>query len=44
MESKRIILDTHLWISFLSSKNFSELDEFIQDGKVILVFSDELLE
>jgi len=44
MKNKRIILDTNLWISFLISENFTELDELIKTKKVILVFSDELLE
>jgi len=44
MKNRRIILDTNLWISFLISENFTELDELIKTKKVILVFSDELLE
>jgi len=44
MKNKRIILDTNLWISFLISENFTELDELIKTKKVILVFSNELLE
>lgn len=44
MKSKRIILDTNLWISFLISKDYTELDDLIQNKKIILVFSDELLE
>lgn len=44
MKNKRIILDTNLWISFLISENFTELDELIRTKKVILVFSNELLE
>src|SRR5690606_21818026 len=30
-KSKRIIIDTNLWISFLITKNFAQLDEIIQD-------------
>ncbi|MBK5192782.1 MAG: putative toxin-antitoxin system toxin component, PIN family [Flavobacteriaceae bacterium] len=44
MKSKRIILDTNLWISFLISKNFTEIDKLIQTKKVKLIFSDESLE
>ena len=40
----RIILDTNLWISFLISKKFHELDSFILNNKVKLIFSQELLE
>ncbi len=44
MKSKRAILDTNLWISFLISKKFKEIDDLIQSKKIVLVFSDELLE
>jgi len=44
MRSKRFILDTNLWISFLITKNFRETDDLIQSKKFVLVFSDELLE
>jgi hypothetical protein len=43
MENKRIILDTNLWISFLITNQFTELDELIETDKIILIFSDELL-
>lgn len=42
MKGKTVILDTNLWISFLISQNFSFLDEYIESGKVKLIFSDEL--
>jgi uncharacterized protein len=38
----RIIIDTNLWISFLISGN-ARLDELLFSGKVILIFSEELL-
>ena len=41
MKPKRIILDTNLWISFLISKKLKLIDEFIEHGKVILIFSEE---
>ncbi len=44
MKSKRTILDTNLWISFLISENFTAIDDLIQNKKIVLVFSDELLE
>jgi len=45
MSSKRVkvILDTNLWISFLISRNLSQLDSRIKKGTVQLIFSDESL-
>ena len=40
--SKRIIIDTNLWISHLISGSLGKLDDFIISGKVILIFSEEL--
>lgn len=42
MRSKKIILDTNLWISFLISKDFCFLDNYVEKGKVKLIFSEEL--
>lgn len=42
MRSKKIILDTNLWISFLISKDYSFLDDYIEKEKVKLIFSREL--
>ena len=42
IKSKKVILDTNLWISFLISKDFSFLDEYIETGKLKLIFSEEL--
>ena len=44
MKSKKVILDTNLWISFLITKKLSEIDDFILNEKIILVFSAELIE
>jgi hypothetical protein len=44
MKNKKIILDTNLWISFLISKKFSQIEKLILNKKVILIFSNELLE
>lgn len=44
MKNKKIILDTNLWISFLISKKFSQIDNLIENKKLVLVFSNELLE
>ena len=43
-KSKKVIIDTNLWISFLISKNYNQLDKIIFERKCTLVFSDELLE
>ena len=40
----RVILDTNLWISFLINKDFSRLDRIINDKKVVLLYSQELIE
>jgi hypothetical protein len=44
MSNEKIILDTNLWISFLISNNFSQLDQLIEKKEIILIFSNELLE
>lgn len=42
-KKRKVILNTNLWISFLITKNFSKLDNFIRKGKIQLLFSDESL-
>ena len=44
MNNLKIILDTNLWISFLITKNYQQLDQYILDGKLKLIFSNELIE
>lgn len=44
MKSKRVILDTNLWISFLISKKFNAIDSLIYSSKIVLIFSEESLE
>ena len=44
MKNKRIILDTNLWISFLITKKFTEIDNLIKNKQITLIFSNELLE
>lgn len=44
MRSKKVILDTNLWISFLISKRFDFIDNFLIEGKIKLIFSKELIE
>ncbi len=42
MKSKKVILDTNLWVSFLISKDYCFLDNYVLKGRVKLVFSEEL--
>lgn len=42
--ANRIVIDTNLWISFLISNRFSEIDQLLFTNEVTLVFSLELLE
>ena len=44
MKNKKIILDTNLWISFLITKKFNQLDKLIENNNITLIFSNELLE
>lgn len=44
MKNKKIILDTNLWISFLISNKLEQIDSLIENKKLILIFSKELLE
>lgn len=44
MKSKKVILDTNLWISFLISKKYNEIDSLIEKGGIIFIFSEESLE
>ena len=44
MKSKRVILDTNLWISFLISKKFNAIDSLIYSDKIDLIFSEESFE
>ena len=42
-KSRKIIIDTNLWISFLLTKKFTFLDSLLNKRRVKLIFSDELL-
>ena len=44
INKSRVIIDTNLWISFLITKNFSFIDRYIETRKIILLFSEELIE
>lgn len=39
----RIIVDTNLWISFLISKRIDRLQKLFNHSKIVLLFSEELL-
>ena len=43
-QKSRVIIDTNLWISFLLTKEFKRFDTIIADKKLILLFSQELIE
>ncbi len=42
--SIKVIIDTNLWISFLITNNYTQLDEIIFARKCTLIFSEELLD
>ena len=44
MNKIKVILDTNLWISYLISKRLIALDNFFENEKIVLVFSEALLE
>jgi putative PIN family toxin of toxin-antitoxin system len=39
-----VIIDTNLWISFLLMKDFRKLDHFLRNNRILLLFSQELLD
>jgi putative PIN family toxin of toxin-antitoxin system len=43
VKRNRIIIDTNLWVSFLLTKQFSFLDDLLENEKIQLIFSQELL-
>lgn len=43
-QKDRVIIDTNLWISFLLTKDFTRLDTIIADKKLVLLFSQELID
>jgi len=42
--SLRVVIDTNIWISFLIGKHLSQLKEPLINGKVTILFSEELFE
>ncbi|PZX59904.1 hypothetical protein LV84_01113 [Algoriphagus ratkowskyi] len=43
-EKHRVILDINILVSFLLTKDFSKVDQLFKDGKLTLLFSQELLD
>ncbi|MDO8928463.1 MAG: putative toxin-antitoxin system toxin component, PIN family [Bacteroidota bacterium] len=43
MGKSKIIIDTNLWVSFLLTKQFSFLDDLLENHKIELIFSQELM-
>ena len=41
--SRRVIIDTNLWIRFLISRDYSVIDRLLLEKEIQLIFSDELL-
>lgn len=44
MQSKHVIIDTNLWISYLITNKYQFLDSLILTSKIKLIFSEELLD
>ncbi len=44
MEIKRVIFDTNIWIAYLITNSFKEIDSLILKGEIRLIFSKQLLE
>lgn len=43
-KSRKIIIDTNLWISFLLTKQFDFFDTLLTKRKIKLIFSNELID
>lgn len=43
-EKLKVIIDTNLWINYLITRRLVKLDRFLTDGRIHLVFSQELIE
>jgi len=41
--SVKVIFDTNVWISFLIGKRLSHIQNYISDGRITVVISDQLL-
>lgn len=40
-EKDRVIIDTNLWISFLLTKDYINLDKILAENLIILLFSQK---
>ncbi len=40
----RVVIDTNLWISFLLTNNFKDIDSLISNDEITLLFSQELID
>ena len=40
----RVIIDTNLWISFLINGDYSRLDKILDNRRIILLYSQELID
>jgi len=43
-KKSRIIIDTNLWISFLLTSDYTNLDKIFTDSSPVLIFSQELID
>jgi uncharacterized protein len=43
-KADRLIIDTNLWISFLITKDYKQLDNLLKTGRIKILFSLESLE
>ncbi len=39
----KVIFDTNVWISFLIGKRLSQIQNYISDGRITVVISEQLL-
>lgn len=40
----RVVIDTNLWVSFLITGNYRQLDRIVTSNRITILFSHELLE
>ncbi len=41
--SVKVIFDTNVWISFLIGKRLGKIKEYISDGRIVIVITEQLL-
>lgn len=42
-KSIKVIFDTNVWISFLIGKRLKKIKQYISDGRIIIITTDQLL-